>query len=84
MKIVLDTSLIYNLGNSDVVNFFVETNDGRDRRLNVAIFVFWSICFVLAESLEGEGSKSSSSFDWQSANYYSHIFSLIKCVKLKI
>ena len=28
---------IYQLGNSHVVNFFVKTNEGRDRRLNFAI-----------------------------------------------
>ena len=82
MKIVLNTSLIYNLGNSDVVNFFVETNDGIDRRLNVAIFVFWSICYVLAESLECEGSNSSSSFYWQSANYYSHVYQMCQTQNL--
>ena len=42
---------IYKLDNSDVVNFFVKTNDGRDRRLNFAVFVVWSVGYVLTESL---------------------------------
>ena len=29
---------IYKLDNSDVVTFFVKTNDGRDRRFDFAIF----------------------------------------------
>ena len=29
---------IYKLGNSDVVTFFVKTNDGRDRRFDFALF----------------------------------------------
>ena len=68
---------IYQLGNSDVVNFFVKTNEGRDRWLNFAIFVVWSVSYALAESLEHERSISSSSFYGQLANYFSHVFSLI-------
>ena len=67
---------IYKLGNSDV-NFFVRPIDGRDRRLNFAIFAVWSASYVLAESLERKGSISSSSFYGQSVDYYSHVFSLI-------
>ena len=67
----------HKLGNSDVVNFFVKTNDGRDKRLNFAIFVVWSVGYVSAESLEREGSISLSSVYGQSADNYSHVFSPI-------
>ena len=42
---------IYKPCNPDV-NFFVKTNDGRDRRLTFAIAVVWSVSNVLVESLE--------------------------------
>ena len=61
---------IYKLGNSDVATFFVKTNDGRDRRFDFAFFVVWSVSYVLAESLEHQGSISSSSFYEQLAYYY--------------
>ena len=67
---------IYKPGNSDV-NFFVKISGGKERRLNFAIFVVWSVSYVLVESLEREGSISSSSFYGQLADYYSHVFSLI-------
>ena len=59
------------------MNFFVKISGGRERRINFAIFVVWSVSYVLVESLEREGSISSSSFYGQSADYYSHVFSLI-------
>ena len=59
------------------MNFFVKKNDGRDKRLNFAIFVVWSINYVLAESLERKVSIPSFSFYRQSADCYSHVFSLI-------
>ena len=68
---------IYKLGNSDVVNIFVKTNGGRDRRPDFDIFVIWSVSYILAESVEHKESISSSSFYGQSADYHLHIFSLI-------
>ena len=41
---------ICKLGNSDV-NVFVKTSDGREKRLNFAIFVVWSVSYVSAKSL---------------------------------
>ena len=58
------------------LTFFVKTNDGRDRRLHSATFVVWSVSSFLAQSLERDGNMSSS-FYRQSADYYSHVFSLI-------
>ena len=68
---------IHKLGNSDVVNFFGKANDGRDKRLNFAIFVVQSVGYVLAESLEREGNISLSSIYGQLADNYSHVFSLM-------
>ena len=59
---------IYKLGNSDVVTFFVKTNVGRDRRFDFAFYC--NVSYVLAESLEHEGSISSSSFYEKLAFYY--------------
>ena len=59
------------------MNVFVKINDVRDKLLDFAIFVVWSVNYVLAESLECKGSILSSCFFGQSANYYSHVFSLV-------
>ena len=57
--------------------FLFKTYDGRDRRLNFAIFVVESVGYVLADSLEREESISSSNIYGQSADNYSHVFTLI-------
>ena len=49
----------------------------EERRRNFAIFVVFSVGYVLAESLEREESILSSSIYGQLADYYSHFFSLI-------
>ena len=59
------------------MNFLLKTNNGKDRKPNFAIFIVLSASYVSAESLEHEGSISSSYFYEQLADYYSHAFSLI-------
>ena len=67
---------IHKLINFDILNSLLKANDGRDRRPNFAIFVIWSISYVLAEFLERERSISLSNFYGQLVDYYSHIFAL--------
>ena len=59
------------------MNFLLKSNDERNRRSNFAIFVVWSSGYASAETLECNGSISSSCFHEQLANHYSHDFSLI-------
>ena len=54
----------HKLVNSDIGNFLLKTNEGRDRRPNFAIFVVWSASNVSAEFLAREESISSPSFYW--------------------
>ena len=47
---------------SDIVNFLLNINGGRDRRCNFAVFVIWSASYTSAKTLESKESISSSSF----------------------
>ena len=63
---------------SDIRNFLLKTNQGRDRGPNFAIFVVWSASNVSAEFLARKESISSPNFHEQLADYYSHVFSFIQ------
>ena len=47
---------------SDIVNFLLNNNDGRDRRCNFAVFVIWSASYTSAKTLESKESISSFRF----------------------
>ena len=66
--------IAHKLSNSDLVNFLLKSNDGRDRRSSFSIFVVWSADYASAKTLEG---ISLSCFHEQQADHYSHVFSLI-------
>ena len=65
--------IAHKLSNSDLVNFLLKSNDGRDRRSSFAIFVVWSADYASAKTLE---RISLSCFHEQQADHYSHVFSL--------